>query len=108
MPIQSVWLETLGKYKMSNNKGTRGREAFPTYLHVALGVHGSNPVWTEKYIFTLLFIRVNFINNYQNLVISKSGKSHYKIVKLENKNVGHLRYKVWSWKFWEFVFKYLS
>ena len=26
---------------------------------------------------------VNSINNYQNLVIKKSGKSHYKVVKLK-------------------------
>ena len=37
---------------------------------------------------------VNFINKYQNLVISKSGKSHIKIVKFEVESFEHLHCKV--------------
>ena len=33
---------------------------------------------------------VNFNNKYQNLFISKSGKSHYNIVNFEIENVEHL------------------
>ena len=32
-------------------------------------------------------MEVNFINKYQNLVISKSGKSHIKIVQFEVENL---------------------
>ena len=46
---------------------------------------------------------VNFIKKYYILVISKSRKSNFKIVKFVVKNFEHLRLKVWSWKFWTFV-----
>ena len=39
-------------------------------------------------------MRVNFINKYPNLVITKSGKNHTKIVKLEVENFEHLGCKV--------------
>ena len=41
-----------------------------------------------KFLFALKFncLKVNFIHKYQNLVISKSGKSHNKIVNLEVEN----------------------
>ena len=41
-----------------------------------------------KFLIALKFnlMGFNFINKYQNLVISKSIKRHYKIVKLEVKN----------------------
>ena len=37
---------------------------------------------------------VDFIQKYKNLVISKSGKSHIKIIKIEVENLEHLRCKV--------------
>ena len=37
---------------------------------------------------------VNFANKYQNLVISKSEKNHYKIVKIEVEYTEHLHCKV--------------
>ena len=39
-------------------------------------------------------MRVNFTNKYPNLVITKSGKSLTKIVKLEVENFEHLDSKV--------------
>ena len=38
-----------------------------------------------------------FSNKCTNLFFSKSGKSHYKILKLEVENFEHLHCKVWSW-----------
>ena len=38
----------------------------------------------------LNFIGVIFINKYQNLIISKSGKKSFKIVKFDVENVKHL------------------
>ena len=38
----------------------------------------------------LNFIGVIFINKYQNLIISKSGKKSFKIVKFDVENVEHL------------------
>ena len=43
-----------------------------------------------KFLYALKF---NFINKYQNLVNSKSGKKSLKIVKLEVENFEHLRCK---------------
>ena len=46
---------------------------------------------------------VNFKNIYQNLAISKSGKSHIKIVKFEAEKL-HSNIRVYQRKF-EFAFK---
>ena len=47
-----------------------------------------------------------FYRKYQKMVISKSGKSHNKIKKIEVENFEQLGCKVWSWKLWAFVLKY--
>ena len=48
------------------------------------------------------------MKKYQNLVISNSGKSHNKIVKLKVENFKYLHWKVSSWKFWAFEFNHVS
>ena len=54
----------------------------------------------------LNFIEGQFFNKYQNLDVSKSGKSNIEIVKFRVQNFQHFDWKVWNWKCWAFALKY--